>query len=310
MTAHSTSTRNRVVRQNAFGGPEHISIETAEVPAPGPGETLIRVHAAGLNPVDAKIAADPAIAAEFGVAVPGGYGHDLAGVVDAVGEGVTEVRVGDRVVGGARGAAVADFAVVPAARLTLVPDAVPLEVAATLPIAARTAAAAVSLLNLTPADTVLIGGAAGGVGVFAVQLAVGTGARVIATASPENHAFLRELGAIPVVHGPGLVARVTDIGEMTAAADLHGAETAGAALELGVAPERITTIATAPLPGTVPTGGGDAPAGTIPRILDALARGEFRVEISGVYPIDRTAEAVTRLRAGHVRGKLVIVTGA
>jgi len=64
------------------------------------------------------------------------------------------------------------------------------------------------------------------------------------------------------------------------------------------------------LPGTVPTGGGDAPAGTIPRILDALARGEFRVEISGVYPIDRTAEAVTRLRAGHVRGKLVIVTGA
>ncbi|UJP10351.1 NADP-dependent oxidoreductase [Microbacterium sp. KUDC0406] len=309
--SHHDRLRNRVVRQNAFGGPEHISIEERTAPDPGPGEALVRVHAAGLNPVDWQIPADPSVAQEFGVSVPGGYGHDLAGVVAAVGSGTSAVQVGDRVLGGARGAAIADFAIVPAGRLTLVPYAVPLNVAATLPIAARTAAAAISLLELTPDDTVLIGGAAGGVGVLAVQFAVRTGATVVATASPANHDFLRSLGAIPVSYRDGLADAVRDLGvTITAATDLQGAETARAALDLGVAAARITTIATEPIPGTIPTGGMDAPAGTIPQVLDDLAVGDVRVQISGEYPIERTAEAVARLREGHVRGKLVITTGA
>ncbi|WP_217177590.1 NADP-dependent oxidoreductase [Streptomyces sp. AC495_CC817] len=302
---------NRVVRQNEYGGPENITIEVRPIPTPGPGEAVVRVHAAGLNPVDWKVAASAALAEEFGVPVPAGYGHDLAGVVVALGEGASGVQVGDRVVGGARGAAIADYAVVAADRLTAVPADVPLAVAATLPIAGRTAAAAISLLGLGSSDTVLIGGAAGGVGVLATQLAVHTGATVLATASPANHGFLRELGAIPVSYDGDLAANVRALGlSPTAATDLQGSTTARAALELGVAPARITTIATDPIPGTVPTGGGGAPAGTLPRLLDALATGGLRVEIAEEFPIERTAEAVAMLRDGHVRGKLVVVTGA
>lgn len=304
--------QNRVIRQNAYGGPEHISLESEAVPSPGAGEALVRVHAAGLNPVDWKIAAYPAAAEAFGVPVPGGYGHDFAGVVAAVGDGVSEVAIGDRVVGGARGAAVADYTVLPAAALTVVPDAVPLAVAATLPIAGRTAVAAIGRLGLGPDDTVLIGGAAGGVGILATQLAVQTGAAVVATASPANHDFLRGLGALPVTYGEGLADRVRGVltGPLTAAADLQGTEAAQAALDLGVAPGRITLIAGGPLPGTLPTGGGDAPEGALGRLLDEVAAGRIRVDVEADYPIERTAEAVSRLREGHVRGKLVILTGA
>lgn len=306
---------NRVVRQNAYGGPEHITVEHEPIPRPGPGEALVRVHAAGLNPVDWKLAAYPALAEAFGTTVPGGYGNDLAGVVAAVGDGVSAVAVGDRVVGEARGSAVADHVVAPAAALTLVPDAVPLTEAATLPIAARTAAAAIGALDLGPDDAVLIGGAAGGVGVFATQLAVRSGALVLATASPDNHAFLRELGATPVEYGDGLVDRVrTALGgrALTAATDLQGSATAHAALELGVRPERITTVANNgdPIPGVIATGGNGAPAGTVARTLDDIAAGRLRVVISGEYPLERVAEAIARLRDGHVRGKLVLTTGA
>lgn len=305
------SAENLAVRQNAYGGPEHITVEHVPVPVPGPGQVLVRVHAAGLNPVDWKVAAEPALAAEFGVRVPGGYGHDLAGVVAALGDGAQGLDVGDRVVGGARGAAIADYAVVPADRLTPVPDAVPLTVAATLPIAARTAVAAISALALTPDDTVLVGGAAGGVGVLATQLAVRSGAMVLATGSVGNHDFLRGLGARPVAYGEDLAQTLRSRRTIpTAAADLHGSETARTALSLGVRPGRITTIAAEPIPGTIPTGGGDAPAGTISRILDELAAGLLHVEIAGTFPIERTAEAVALLRAGHVGGKIVITTGA
>lgn len=307
----SMDAENRTIRQNAHGGPEHITVEHGPVPVPGAGLALIRVHAAGLNPVDWKIAEDAELAEEFGVRVPGGYGHDLAGVVVALGEGAHDVRIGDRVVGGARGAAVADYALVPSDRLTLVPRAVPLTVAATLPIAARTATAAITALALGPSDTVLIGGAAGGVGVLATQLAVRTGATVLTTSSVANHDFLRQLGAVPLTYGAGLVDDIRARGfAPTAAADLHGEEVAHAALSLGVEPRRISTVATAHIPGTVATGGGGAPAGTIARVLDDLAAGRLHVEIAGEYPLERTADAVAVLRTGHVRGKIVITTGA
>lgn len=314
----SAPEQNRVVRQTAFGGPENISIVIEPVPRPGPGEALVRVHAAGLNPVDWKIAAyppPPPVAEAFDVTVPGGYGNDLAGVVAAVGDGVTDLRVGDRVVGGARGQAVADYTLVPAANLTRVPEGLTLAQASTLPIAARTAEAAIGLLALGPEDAVLIGGAAGGVGVFATQLAVRTGALVIATASADNHGFLRELGAVPVEYGDGLADRirtVLDGRELTAAADLQGSATARAALELGVPAVRITTVANNndPIDGVIVTGAQDAPADTIPRTLDDIAAGRLRVVIAEEYPIERTADAVTRLRQGHVRGKLLIMTTA
>lgn len=306
------SRQNRIVRQTAFGGPEHITVENAPIPHPEPGQAVVRVHYAGLNPVDWKVAADPELAAAFSVEVPGGYGHDFAGVVSAVGDGVDSFSVGDRVMGGARGSAIADYVAVSADTLQPVPDAVTLDIAATLPIAGRTAAAAISRLGLGEDDTVLVGGAAGGVGQIATQLAVRTGATVVATASAANHDFLRELGAIPVLYGDGLAERVRAATDrpLTAASDLQGRDAAQAAIDLGVDPGRITQIADEPLPGAIGTGGGGAPAGTIRRLLDDIAEGDLRVFIAGEYPIERTAEAVARLREGHVRGKLVISTGA
>lgn len=301
----------RIAWQTAAGGPEFLDVVEAPIPDPAPGEARVRVAAAGLNPVDWKIAASPQLAEAFGGAVPGGYGNDFSGVVDAVGDGGSGVAVGDRVYGGARGHAVAEYTVVPAASLHRAPERLSLADAATLQIAARTAAAAVDGLALTPDDTVLIGGAAGGVGLLAVQLARRAGATVVATASERNHDLLRELGAIPVTYGDGLAERVRAATDrpITAASDLQGTATVDAALELGVAPGRINTIAATPdsLPaGVRHTGGLDAAPEALDDIATLIADGEVRVFVDGTYPLDEIRSAVARLQEGHVRGKLVI----
>jgi NADPH:quinone reductase-like Zn-dependent oxidoreductase len=286
-------------------------------PHAGPGELRVRVLAAGLNPVDWKVAGSAEGAARFGITLPAGFGNDFAGVVDEVGDGVTGFATGDRVYGGARGRAVADYAVVrPGADLLLhTPDGVDDITASTLVIAGRTADAAISAIGAHAGDTVLIGGAAGGVGVFAVQLARRAGARVIGTASPAAFGFLRELGAEPVTYGDGLASRVRalavkgegETGGVTAAADLVGTETARAAIELGVAPDRIATIAAASPPdGVRATGGTGATPGALERITAAIAAGEFSVPIAATFPIEQTRAAVELQRAGHVHGKVVI----
>ncbi|WP_052460454.1 NADP-dependent oxidoreductase [Microbacterium gorillae] len=300
---------HRAACQTAIGGPEFLEIIDRPVPEPGGGEVRVRVVAAGLNPVDWKVAASEQLSARFGVPVPGGYGNDLAGVIDAVGADVEGFAVGDRVVGEARGAAVADDAVVRARTLVPVPDGVSLAAASTLPIAARTADAAIRHLNLTAEDTVLIGGAAGGVGLLAVQFARATGATVIATASASNHDVLRDLGALPVDYHGDLVKNIRAVTDrpVTAATDLQGVTTLTAALELGVAPERITTIAASDVPnGVRATGGNESAPGTVARALAEIAEGRLTVEITGVYPLEQLPDAVARLSEGHVRGKLVI----
>ena len=239
-----------------------------EVPAPhaGPGEVRVRVAAAGLNPMDWDIASRPEAAERFGITVPSGFGSDFAGVVDEVDGGVTGVAVGDRVYGGALGRAVADFVVVkaPSEALWHTAEGISDEVASTLPVAGLTAAAAVAAIDLRPGDTVLVGGAAGGVGVFAVQLAKLAGAKVIGTASESTFEFLRQFGAEPVAYGPGLVDRVQTLApeDVTAATDLFGTETAETALTLGVPPERISTIAPRPHP---PGDNGRVVGGAHPR---------------------------------------------
>src|SRR6202034_3577073 len=162
-----------------------------QVPAPqaGPGQIRVRVTAAGLNPMDWIMTADADTAARFGLSLPAGFGTDYAGVVDQVGDGVTGFAPGDRVFGGALSRAVADFVVIDAAGGTAAneahrtPDGVDDRTAATLTIAGRTAAAALAVVDPGPGDTVLIGGAAGGVGGVAVQVARLAGARGVATRS-------------------------------------------------------------------------------------------------------------------------------
>ena len=258
---------SRAVIYETFGGPEVLELREVPEPHAGPGEVRVRVTAAGLNPDGLGYCLAAEAAAQFGITVPSGFGYDFAGVVDKVGGGATAFAVGDRVFGGAMGRAAADFVVMrtPAEApdaLFHTPDGISDEVASTLPVAGSTAAAALAAIDLRSGDTVLVGGAAGGVGVFAVQLARLAGATVIGTASEGTFAFLRQLGAEPVAYGTGLADRVRALAPdgVTAATDLFGTETAEAALALGVPPERISTIAAGPNPpgGVRATGGIDA----------------------------------------------------
>jgi NADPH:quinone reductase-like Zn-dependent oxidoreductase len=210
----------------------------------------------------------PELAARFNITLPSGFGYDFAGRVDEVGDGVSGFKVGDRVYGGVMERAAADFVVIePAAseRIFHTPEGLSDEVASTLPVAAATAAAVLAALNLSSADTVLVGGAAGGVGVFVVQLAQLVGATVIETASEGTFAFLRDLGVQPVTYGLGLEERVKACapGGITAAIDLFGTETIETALPLGVTPDRIAAIAAGPnAPGGIrAVSGSDAQAG-------------------------------------------------
>ncbi|WP_370938318.1 NADP-dependent oxidoreductase [Amycolatopsis sp. cg13] len=296
------------VRYRRFGGPEALELEEVPEPHAGPGEVRVRVTAAGLNPMDWQIAARPEMAARFGITLPAGFGSDFAGVVDEAGAGFA---AGERVYGGAIGRSVADFVVVktPATTLWRTPDGISDEVASTLPVAGLTASAALAAIGLRAGDTVLIGGAAGGVGIFAVQLAKLAGARVLGTASERTFGFLRELGAEPVAYGPGLATRVRALAPegITAAADLFGRETAETALELGVQPERISTIADGPaLPGVRATGAFDAESGALERITDAIGSGELTVPIAAAFPVEQIREAVAMQAGRHVHGKIVV----
>lgn len=303
---------SRAVIYEAFGGPEVLELRDVAEPHAGPGEVRVRVTAAGLNPMDWLIAARPEAAANFGITVPAGFGYDFAGVVDEVGAGVEGYAEGDRVFGGAMAKAAADFLVLktptsPQDALFHTPDGISDELAATLPVAGMTAAAALTAIGLRSDDTVLVGGAAGGVGVFAVQLAKLAGARVIGTASEGTFEFLRKLGAEPVTYGPGLADRVRTLG-VTAATDLFGTETAETALELGLPPERISTIAAGPNPpgGVRPTGGADAGRADMDRITNAILAGRLTVPIAATFPVEQVREAVALQAGRHVHGKVVI----
>ena len=206
--------------------------------------------------------------------LPSGSEPTYAGVVDQAGDGVTEFAAGMRVFGGALSRAVADYVVVDAAGTIAAggdahhtPDGVDDRTAATLAIAGCTAAAALAVVNPGPGDTLLIGGAGGGVGVFAVQLARLAGARVIGTGSAASAGALSALGAEPVAYGDGLAGRVRALASagVTAAIDLYGTETVQAARELGVPDERITTIA-AQVDGITPANGANAAPGAIEEI--------------------------------------------
>lgn len=303
---------SRAVVHETFGGPEVLELREVPEPHAGPGEVRVRVTAAGLNPMDWHITARPEAAQRFGITVPSGFGTDFAGVVDEVGSGVTDFAVGDRVHGGALAKAVADFVVVKTLVETLrhTPEGISDDVASTLPVAGSTAVAAIAAIDLRAGDTVLVGGAAGGVGVFVVQLAKLAGARVIGTAAERTFEFLRGLGAEPVSYGPGLADRVRTLAPegVTAATDLFGTETAETALALGVPAERISTIAAmsnAP-DGVRATGAIDAAPGSLRRITDAILAGKITVPIAATFPIEQIRDAVTLQADGHVHGKIVI----
>jgi NADPH:quinone reductase-like Zn-dependent oxidoreductase len=282
---------SRAVIYEKFGGPEVLELRDVAEPHAGPGQIRVRVTAVGLNPMDPAIAATPDLAARFDITLPSGFGYDFAGRVDEVGEGATGFTLGERVYGGVMERAAADFVVIEAD-------------------ASAAISAALAALGLSGTDTLLVGGAAGGVGVFVVQLARLAGATVIGTASEGSFPFLCDLGAHPVTYGPGLEDRVRACAPegITAAIDLFGTETIHTAAALGVAPNRIVAIAAGPNPpgGARAVFGGQAEPDAIPRVAAAIADKQMTVPIAARFPIEQIAEAAALQADRHVHGKIVV----
>lgn len=297
----------RAVRYDHHGGPEVLEVVEIDEPQAGAGKVRIRISTVGINPYDLKV-----IRGVTGGAVPAGAGGDFFGVIDQLGEGVQGFELGERVAGNAVGRALATYVVGDPERmgLTLVPVELEIGLAAALPTPARTAVAAVDALQLGEGDTVLIGGAAGGVGVIASQLAVSRGARVIGTASPRNHEFLQDLGVEPVEYGDGLVDRVRALAPdgLTAALDLHGPATIQAALDLGLPKDRIATVASFgdDAQGVVSTGSANAPADALAQVLALVAEGRLVVPIESTYDMADVQSAFAEVAGGHVRGKVLV----
>jgi enoyl reductase len=299
---------SRAVRFDRVGPASVLYIADVEPAVPGPGKIRVRVKAAGLNPADYKVrnGDNPGLPKSF----PASLGRELAGVVESLGEGVTRVKVGDEVFGNVAEVALAELAVTNPNNMAFKPAELSWEVAGCLALAGQTAWDELASQNVTAADTVLVSAAAGGVGTIVSQLALRTGATVIGTASEENHEYLRARGIIPVSYGDGLAdrVRVAAPSAVTVVFDHHGSETILAALELGVSPERINTIAMDPEQhGVRRVGRGPINTDTLAALADLVVTGELDVEIAATYPLDEIVEAYERLEHGHVRGKIVVL---
>jgi len=303
----------KAVQFDDYGGVEVLEVRDVARPEPEPNQVLVAVRAAGINISEAKIRSG-AVRAIFPATFPSGQGSDLSGVVEEVGADVHGVAAGDEVIGFTDNrASQAEYAVVEAANLTAKPPDVPWDVAGGLFVAGVTGFATVRAVAPTAGEAVVIAGAGGGVGVFAVQLSVHTGARVIALASERHHAWLSERGAFPVAYGDGVSERITDAAEETPVAafiDLVGNGYVELALELGIAKDRIDTIVDFPATekhGVKFEGGAAAAsAATLAELAEAIAAGDLVVPIQRTYPLDDVRAAFTELEAGHMAGKIVL----
>ncbi|BBA98607.1 putative alcohol dehydrogenase [Actinacidiphila reveromycinica] len=303
----------RAVRFHAYGGIDVLRVEEVPRPVPGPAQVLVEVRAAGIQPGEAHIRSG-ALHDRWPADFPSGQGSDLAGVVVEVGSSARGFRVGDAVLGFThRRASHAQFVVVDDVNVVALPDGLPWEVAGALYVAGTTAYATVFAVDPGPGDTVVVSGAAGGVGSLAVQLARRRGAAVIGLASEPNHAWLREHGVLPVAYGDGVAERVRQAagGGIDAFVDTIGNGYVRLAVELGVRPERINTIrdwqAATEIGARTYGEGAAASAVVLGELARLAARGEMEVPIARTYPLARVQDAFRELEEGHTHGKIVLL---
>ncbi|WP_298180464.1 NADP-dependent oxidoreductase [Saccharomonospora sp.] len=303
----------RAIIQERYGGPEQLTLAERPDPKVAPGEVLIRVKAAAVNPVDWKIGAgylDQIMEVQFPI-IPG---WDVAGVVEAVGLDVYDYRVGDEVIGYARKDWVSQgtYAELVAANVRLIapkPASLDWTQAAGLPLAGLTAYQSLDRVRVGEGDTVLVHAAAGGVGAFATQLAAVRGARVIGTASERNHDFLRRLGAEPVSYGEGLVERVRELAPdgVDAAVDCVGGESIDASRELLQDMSRLVSTID---PKAEELGGASMWVRPSTDDLAELSRladeGKLEVNVDRVFPLEEAAEAWRVNQEGRTRGKIAL----
>jgi NADPH:quinone reductase-like Zn-dependent oxidoreductase len=303
----------KAVRFHEYGPASVLQVEDVPQPVPGPGQVLVRVRAAGINPGEAKIR-EGLLHSRWPATFPSGQGSDLAGVIEGTGPEVAGAAVGDEVIGWVdTRSSHAEYAVVGADSLTPRPPQVPWEVAGGLPVAGFTAWAAVRAVALSPGDTVAVSGAAGGVGSIAVQLARRAGATVLGLASEANHAWLASYGAVPVAYGDGVADRIRAAApKVDAFIDTYGGDYVELAVsELGIAPARVDTVVRFDAVQTygVKAEGNTAgaSAAVLAELAGLIAAGELAVPVAATYPLAQVREAFAHLAGGHVHGKIILL---
>ena len=303
----------KAVRFDRYGGIEVLYVADVEVSPPAPGEVLVSVRAAGVNPGEASIRLgymDSVLPATF----PSGEGSDLAGVVTEIGAGVESFAVGDEVLGWTdRRASHAEYVSVPEDHLIAKPGNLSWEVAGSLYVVGTTAYAAVRAVGAGAGDTVVVSAAAGGVGSIAVQLLRVKNAVVVGLASESNHDWLTSVGAIPVTYGEGVADRIRRAAPLGVDAfiDTFGEEYVRLAIELGVARDRIETIIAfdAAKQAGVKAEGSATAASTevLAEMADLVATGQISVPIAATYPLEQVRAAYSEVEKRHTRGKVVLI---
>ena len=303
----------QAVRFDEYGDIDVLEVRDVPRPRPAAGEVLVRVRAAGINPGE-NVIRTGALHESWPATFPSGQGSDLAGVVTEIGSAVRTWSVGDEVIGWVdTRASHAELVAVPAGQLVPRDAAVPWEAGGALFVAGATAHANVRAVGAGPGDTVVVAGAAGGVGSLTVQLLRRAGATVIGLASEANHAWLRDHGVVPVTYGDGVLDRVRAAAPegVDAFVDNFGDGYVELALELGVAKDRINTIidfAGAARTGVKSEGmAGSANAEVLAELTKLVAAGDLDVPIAASYPLAEVRTAYRDLMRRRARGKIVLI---
>lgn len=296
----------KAVRFAEYGGPEVLQVVEVPEPHAGPGKVRIAVRAAGVNGMDWKIRAGY-LTAQMPIDLPSGTGIDASGVVDEVGNGVSGVAVGDAVFGSGS-ATLAEYAVL--SNWAHKPDALSFEEAAGYPVPVETAVRIIDQVGVAAGETLVVSGAAGGVGSAVVQIARDRGITVIGTASERNLDYLRSLGAVATTYGDGLVERVRTLAPdgVDAALDIAGSGVIAELIELTGDPVKVLSIAdfTAPQFGARISTSGAGAAASFAEAARLFDEGALRIPVERTFSLADAGEAQATSQAGHVAGRLVV----
>ncbi|MEH3055272.1 MAG: NADP-dependent oxidoreductase [Patulibacter minatonensis] len=303
----------QAVQFDHYGDVDVLEVRTVPDPVAGPGEVVVAVRAAAINPGEIAIRTG-FFEEQFPATFPLGQGSDFSGVVAQVGPGVEGIAVGDEVLGWTHDrASQAELVRVPADHLTAKPAALGWDVAATLFVAPLAGVAALEAVAPVAGEVIVVSGAAGGAGLTAAQLAVAGGVTTIGLASAGNHEWLRSRGVVPVAYGEGQAERIraaADGRPIAAFVDTFGQGYADLALELGVPRSSISTIIDMPaverLGITWSSSSELVSAERLGWLADLVARGTVEIPIQATYPLAEVRAAYTRLAERHGRGKIVL----